>query len=185
MSDRKTSLRDLRLSQATSLLSTSRVKSTLAPSTLRERPTKADSSSGRTFTAAPKQRLNLSEARSRDWVSKADAVLKARESAKKETKRVRKRRQWQERLERRKSSDFAPKKREDDQSPWAYIPDLVLEKIFQYLPFQVRNMVKWVRHKLHLFKVICDFLVKGVCRYGVQAMESMYKVSISLVRFSL
>ncbi|XP_059097343.1 uncharacterized protein LOC131891715 isoform X2 [Tigriopus californicus] len=136
MSERKTSLRDLRLSQAANLLSTSRVKSTLAPSTLRERPTKGDASLGRTFNAAPKQRLNLSEARSRDWVSRADAVLKAKESAKKETKRARKRRQWQERLEARKSDGLTAKTPGDNQSPWAFIPDLVLEKIFRYLPFQ-------------------------------------------------
>ncbi|TRY74482.1 hypothetical protein TCAL_01322 [Tigriopus californicus] len=170
MSERKTSLRDLRLSQAANLLSTSRVKSTLAPSTLRERPTKGDASLGRTFNAAPKQRLNLSEARSRDWVSRADAVLKAKESAKKETKRARKRRQWQERLEARKSDGLTAKTPGDNQSPWAFIPDLVLEKIFRYLPFQevldtvqASNALNKIAHKLRQISFIPKRNLHNTC----------------------
>ena len=69
-------------------------------------------------------------------------------AARKETRRERKRRLWQqilkdreERKARQAANDLDNLKLEDDreQSPWVYLPDLVLEMIFQYLPFQVKK----------------------------------------------
>eukprot|EP00095_Tigriopus_kingsejongensis_P000406 maker-scaffold19_size710362-snap-gene-4.16 protein:Tk00406 transcript:maker-scaffold19_size710362-snap-gene-4.16-mRNA-1 annotation:"hypothetical protein L798_10119" len=135
MSERRTSLRELRLSQASNLLSTSRIKSTLAPSAILERPSKVGAGKGRNFRAAPSQRLKLDNGGSRDWSSRADAILK-KHQPKKETRRVRKKREWLARLEARKDEAGNRLAENPGQSQWAYIPDLILEQIFKYLPIR-------------------------------------------------
>ena len=65
-----------------------------------------------------------------------------RDVVKKESRRIRKKREWLQRQDRKKNS-FIPKKPEetynDDitQSQWAFLPDLVLGEIFKMLPFEV------------------------------------------------
>ena len=88
--------------------------------------------------------MNLSNATAavtkKDWVSKADIILKS--SEKKETKRQRKKRLWLEKKQAgfrgsdKKSKDLA-KIGKTNCGDWANLPDLVLEMIFQYLPFEV------------------------------------------------
>ena len=93
---------------------------------------------------------NENPVKRRDWLSKADEILKnssgKNNSGNKiagESRRRRKKRLWLERKETRKISDAGNKRiRENDQSnvyvgDWAYLPDLVLEMIFQYLDFKV------------------------------------------------
>ena len=99
----------------------------------------------RNFNAAPTKTLNLSNATAavtkKDWVSKADIILKSAEKNK-ETKRQRKKRLWLEKKEAgfrgsdKKSKDLK-KIAKTNYGDWANLPDLVLEMIFQYLPFEV------------------------------------------------
>ena len=94
---------------------------------------------------------NENPVKRRDWLSKADEILKnssgKNNSGNKiagESRRRRKKRLWLERNKTRKISDDGNKKtRENDQcivyvGDWAYLPDLVLEMIFQYLDFKVQ-----------------------------------------------
>ena len=121
--------------------------------------TSATTSAGskRNFSAAPTSKLNLSNLSAngnsvkRDWLSKADEILNnsGKNSGKipGESRRQRKKRLW---LERKESGKFGSggggKKIREKKSniyvgDWAYLPDVVLEIIFQYLDFQVRYIV--------------------------------------------
>ena len=46
-------------------------------------------------------------------------------------------REWLERVERLKNRPKGEGVKKDEQSCWAYLPDLVLEEIFKMLPFEV------------------------------------------------
>ena len=70
----------------------------------------------------------------------------------KETKRARKRREWMERLSRREQGMTDPGRRHQQyRGDWAYLPDLVLEEIFQYLGYKVSNK----KYLLSVKKFIC------------------------------
>ena len=98
---------------------------------------------------------NENPVKRRDWLSKAEEILKnssgKNNSGNKiagESRRRRKKRLWLERQKTRKISDDGNEKtRENDQSivyvgDWAYLPDLVLEMIFQYLDFKVVSFLQ-------------------------------------------
>ncbi len=152
-------LRELRASAASSLLSTSSI---LAPSSLatarRRNPTAAATDRRASYASIPKRTLNLADVRSSNrrtevvdpfgaggrWVAKADAILEAKKQPK-ESRRNRKKRQWLERKEARskngsRASNGDYSREPDEQSFWAYLPDVVLEYIFQLLPFNVSDI---------------------------------------------
>ena len=107
----------------------------------------------RNFNAVPTRTLNISSISSsstkpRDWLSKSDAILKSAEKKSGETRRQRKKRLWLERQQSRKSAggkNFAETSKKQLQKfannggdkDWGYLPDIALEIIFQYLPFEV------------------------------------------------
>ena len=81
-------------------------------------------------------------------MSKSDAILKSAEKKSGETRRQRKKRLWLERQQSRKSAggkSFAETSKKQLQKfannggdkDWGYLPDIALEIIFQYLPFEV------------------------------------------------
>ena len=71
----------------------------------------------------------------KDWVAKAEEMILKNKDKAKETRKVRKKRLWLERKEGK-----APKKVvKNDGKNWGEMPDLCLELIFQYLPFEVSN----------------------------------------------
>merc|ERR1712012_768417 len=82
------------------------------------------------FTAAPKQRLQLldiqlgSVARLKDW------------SEGKESNREKKRRRWKEIQKKKKEGQ----KDETEFRGWMYLPDLILEHIFKFLTYRERKM---------------------------------------------
>ncbi len=139
------SLRNLRLEAASSILHTSArrpTSSNLTPSADRlvARGTNSSAiSSDRNYLTAPKGTLNLSSGRS--LLSSATSVASAKKFPhNKETKRERKKRLW---LSRQNDNRSDKKKSADPcrQSLWADLPDLILEQIFQMLPFEVRGIV--------------------------------------------
>ena len=70
----------------------------------------------------------------RDWVSRAEDIIK-NEKKNKESRKVRKKRLW---LERKEGKGIITKKKsEKHYGDWGNLPDLCLEIIFQYLPFDV------------------------------------------------
>ena len=87
----------------------------------------------RNFSAAPKRTLNLAPSAvvplKKDWVAKAEQALV--KEVKKETKRERKRRIWNERIGGKRTREVK------HYGNWEYLPDLCLEQIFQYLPYEV------------------------------------------------
>ena len=114
---------------------------------------KTDVANKRNFNAVPTRTLNISSISSsstkpRDWLSKSDAILKSAEKKSGETRRQRKKRLWLERQQSRKSAggkSFAKTSEKQLQKfannagdkDWGYLPDIALEIIFQYLPFEV------------------------------------------------
>ena len=121
-----------------------------------EEPTKkkdgdknANPTSRRNFTAAPKKTLNLAPAAAtttkRDWLKKADDIIKTKL---KETKKVRKKRLWLERKENGPQQKIGQKKKRDIGN-WEYLPDICLEIIFQYLPFEQKSKVATVCQNWH------------------------------------
>ncbi len=99
-------------------------------------------------------------------MSKADGILKKAQESKKgggdgsgggggwanETRRQRKKRLWLARMERMRSGrlpTLGEEGRRSDGSYWAFLPDLVLELIFQMLPYEVRNVK-------HLRPITCN-----------------------------
>ena len=87
----------------------------------------------------------------RDWLSKADEILKnssgKNNSGNKiagESRRRRKKRLWLERKLTRKIADDGNKNNFENVyvGDWAYLPDLVLEMIFQYLDFKVASFLQ-------------------------------------------
>ena len=88
------------------------------------------------YTAAPKKTLNLINVPAkRDWVSKAEDLIKSDKSKNKESRKVRKKRLW---LERKNANGKLIRKNQTRfVGDWEYLPDLCLELIFQYLTFEV------------------------------------------------
>ncbi|XP_071746684.1 uncharacterized protein [Lepeophtheirus salmonis] len=90
-----------------------------------------------TYSSAPTRRLNL--------LNPSLPVLEAKSASsntsvvKKETRRVRKKREW---IERKECQTLEPQKSRY-YGDWALLPDLILQKIFQYIPYQeVLNHLK-------------------------------------------
>uniref|UniRef100_A0A0K2T9A3 F-box domain-containing protein n=1 Tax=Lepeophtheirus salmonis TaxID=72036 RepID=A0A0K2T9A3_LEPSM len=85
-----------------------------------------------TYSSAPTRRLNL--------LNPSLPVLEAKSASsntsvvKKETRRVRKKREW---IERKECQTLEPQKSRY-YGDWALLPDLILQKIFQYIPYQTR-----------------------------------------------
>ena len=134
---RRSSLRDLRLASAASILSTSSGYG--RPGGLNSRTSRTHgvtrAAGGVAYLSAPKQTLSLADVKSRDH---AGQKVAGRHLGSRETRRVRKKREWLARLERYKNSSYSKPDDSSDQSKWAYLPDLVLEEIFKMLPFEVR-----------------------------------------------
>ena len=90
--------------------------------------------------AAPKKTLNLADVTANNRrKSPARTTTKFRE-----TRRQRKKREWlAKKSDRAAQADDGTTKRrawmvgDEEQSYWAYLPDLVLEIIFQMLPYKV------------------------------------------------
>ena len=74
----------------------------------------------------------------RDWLKKADEIIKAKP---KETKRVRKKRLWLARKDQNIRKETTKHRYIGD---WEYLPDICLEIIFQYLPFEQKRRVATV-----------------------------------------
>ena len=93
------------------------------------------------YTAAPKKTLNLINVQAkRDWVSKAEDLIKSDKSKNKESRKVRKKRIW---LERKNANGKLIRKNQARfVGDWEYLPDLCLELIFQYLTFEVSQRKK-------------------------------------------
>ena len=110
--------------------------------------TSASAGSKRNFNAAPTSKLNLFNLSAngnpvkRDWLSKADEILKNSGKKAGESRRQRKKRLWLERKESGIKFGGGTKIRGNKSNvyvgDWAYLPDLVLEMIFQYLDFKVQ-----------------------------------------------
>ena len=162
MASKSSALRDLRMSTAMSSMTLNRTRSILAPSTstsisrkrvrkdskLQEELDKKENS--KSFTAAPQRTLNLvTPNTNRDWLKKADEIIKSKP---KETKKVRKKRLWLQRKSQQKSG--LKDKTEQKQryiGDWAFLPDIALELIFQYLPFEQKTKMgavcqNWARN---------------------------------------
>ena len=88
------------------------------------------------YTAAPKKTLNLINVPAkRDWVSKAEDLIKSDKSKNKESRKVRKKRLS---LQRKSANGKLIRKNQARfVGDWEYLPDLCLELIFQYLTFEV------------------------------------------------
>ena len=145
-------LRDLRMSTAMSSMTLNRTRSILAPSSsstsvsrkrvrkdnkIQEQQEKKENSQNSRFSTAPQKTLNLvtPNTTKRDWLKKADEIIKAKP---KETKKVRKKRLWLQAKEKGglKAKNGSKQRYVGD---WAFLPDIVLEIIFQYLPFEQKT----------------------------------------------
>ena len=93
------------------------------------------------YIAAPKKTLNLINVPAkRDWVSKAEDLIKSDKSKNKESRKVRKKRLW---LQRKSANGKLIRKSQARYVvDWEYLPDLCLELIFQYLTFEVSQKKK-------------------------------------------
>ena len=93
------------------------------------------------YIAAPKKTLNLINVPAkRDWVSKAEDLIKSDKSKSKESRKVRKKRLW---LQRKSANGKLIRKIQARYVvDWEYLPDLCLELIFQYLTFEVSQRKK-------------------------------------------
>ena len=159
MASKSSALRDLRMSTAMSSMTLNRTRSILAPSTSTIKNVRKDSKlqeeldkneNSKSFTAAPQRTLNLVNPKTnRDWLKKADEIIKSKP---KETKKVRKKRLWLQRKSQQKSG--LKDKTEQKQryiGDWAFLPDIALELIFQYLPFEQKTKMgavcqNWARN---------------------------------------
>ena len=105
------------------------------------------------YTAAPKKTLNLINVPAkRDWVSKAEDLIKSDKSKNKESRKVRKKRLW---LERKNANGKLIRKNQARfVGDWEYLPDLCLELIFQYLTFEVSQRSFFFSSAVH-FRVVC------------------------------
>ena len=89
----------------------------------------------RSYIAAPTRTLNLINVSvKKDWVSKADEMMKSKK-VNKESRKVRKKRLWLQRKE--GHGKIIRKSQIRHRGDWENLPDLCLEIIFQYLPFDV------------------------------------------------
>ena len=161
MASKSSALRDLRMSTAMSSMTLNRTRSILAPSTstsISRKRVRKDSKiqeeldkkeNSKSFTAAPQRTLNLVTPNTkRDWLQKADEIIKSKP---KETKKVRKKRLW---LQRKSQKSGLKDKTEQKQryiGDWAFLPDIALELIFQYLPFEQKTKMgavcqNWARN---------------------------------------
>ena len=144
-------LRDLRMSTAMSSMTLNRTRSILAPSSsstsvsrkrvrkdnkIQEQQEKKENSQNSRFSTAPQKTLNLVTPNTkRDWLKKAEEIIKAKP---KETKKVRKKRLW---LQAKEKGGLKAKNGSKQRyiGDWAFLPDIVLEIIFQYLPFEQKT----------------------------------------------
>ena len=95
----------------------------------------------------------------RDWVSRAEDIIK-NEKKYKESRKVRKKRLW---LERKEGKGIITKKKsEKHYGDWGNLPDLCLEIIFQYLPFDVSYCIS-KKEKLKL-GLIADPVIEAIAR---------------------
>jgi len=157
--NRRSSMRDLRMASAASAFSVAGRfgagagggggVSTLTTSGRRMAASAAPNSAVATYVAAPRRTLALANVSAREQLSAA--VLSANLAAssansaetsgrRRETKRDRKRRQWLQILAKREAaaaSGIDCQQHQQQQSRWCYLPDLVLELIFQMLPHEV------------------------------------------------
>ena len=93
------------------------------------------------YIAAPKKTLNLINVPAkRDWVSKAEDLIKSDKSKSKESRKVRKKRLWLQR--KNANGKLIRKNHARFLGDWEYLPDLCLELIFQYLSFEVSQRKK-------------------------------------------
>ena len=145
-------LRDLRMSTAMSSMTLNRTRSILAPSSsstsvsrkrvrkdnkIQEQQEKKENSQNSRFSTAPQKTLNLvtPNTTKQDWLKKAEEIIKAKP---KETKKVRKKRLW---LQAKEKGGIKAKNGSKQRyiGDWAFLPDIVLEIIFQYLPFEQKT----------------------------------------------
>lgn len=127
------SMRSLRSSIANDLISTrtsSSMEDTLNPS--RTISSTKDSPAFTTYNVAPKQKLNLVDIKLKVENKKDKDGFKTRF---KETRRMRKRREWRTKQEKWKNEQENCHERFDG---WMYLPDIILEQIFQYLTYKER-----------------------------------------------
>ena len=80
--------------------------------------------------------MNVSVKPKTDWLAKADALSAKKEKESREPRKVRKKREWLLRKN-DKATQLLHKGAKRYCGEWAYLPDLCLELIFQYLPFDV------------------------------------------------
>ena len=128
MSSTRSTLRDLRLSSASSLL---RTPTTLNPSISSITRT-SNNVSNSSYSAIPSRTLKLTEIapkQGKNYKGSTNLIKK------KESRKERKKREW---LQRQNSPKINKNNEPKFQSDWAYLPDLVLELIFQMLPMESR-----------------------------------------------
>jgi hypothetical protein len=101
----------------------------------------------RNYSAAPARTLNLPNIpNKRNWLAKAEESIQVKaEILQKESRRVRKKKLW---LERKENGGKVPKKPVKYVGDWMYLPDLVLQLIFQYLPFEVYLKINYYLSKV-------------------------------------
>ena len=136
------SLRRLRLDTASDAFSASRTRAILAPSELKIRnykksDDKEDSKQLTNFSKAPSKTLSIVDFGKSKWTRRAEQeVVSGKKIEKKESRRVKKKREWLERQEAKKNGTLfvGLAKNKGD---WALLPDLILQEIFQYLPYKV------------------------------------------------
>ena len=95
---------------------------------------------GRSYLAAPKKTLNLANVTANN--NRRKSPIRTTTTKFSETRKQRKKREWLARKSDRAHNDDGTTKRrvqivDEEQSYWAYLPDLVLEIIFQMLPYKV------------------------------------------------
>lgn len=172
-------MRDLRLSSAASSLATSsRIRSSLAPSSTLNTKTKTfdekEEEKGKkssSYKVVPARTLNIVNVSSRNWAQKVynssngnkeNVVAAEEEPKKKETKKVRKRREW---MQRKLDGEGKTIKKKANKycGDWTYLPDIVLEKIFQYLPFEEKmrssQVCRYWARIVHCRSIWADFVV--------------------------
>ncbi|XP_023341325.1 uncharacterized protein LOC111711258, partial [Eurytemora carolleeae] len=86
------------------------------------------------YTAVPKQVLNLVDVQIKSADTSNRTMLRTVTTFKHETSRERKRRRWKEKM---KNYSEQTKSTKNKVEGWAYLPDLILEQIFQYLTYKV------------------------------------------------
>ena len=101
----------------------------------------------------------------RDWVSKAEELIKTDKNKTKESRKVRKKRLW---LERKNCNRKFIKKDQENIKDWEHLPDLCLELIFQYLSFEVSH------GKGHFFSNDDDGLKKKIKQKALIQLRGIF-----------